>query len=443
MWRIERDACRPDRGPERLGPHEARPRQRDFLYEIEHIGNRWVIKTDWDAPNYRLMTVNDDQIGDRSRWQPLLAHDAKVFIESFQLFQDYIAINERSDGLNRVRVMPWRDLSKAQYLSSDEAVYVARTDNNPEQNTAWLRYSYTSLTTPLSVYDVNMQTGEKRLLKEQQVLGGFDKNNYQTERVWATAQDGSKIPVSLLYKKGLKKDGTAPLYQYAYGSYGMSSSPSFKSTVLSLVDRGFVYAIAHIRGGQEMGRDWYENGKLLKKINTFTDFIAVTDYLVAQNIVAKDKVFAMGGSAGGLLMGAIANMAPEKYLGLAAHVPFVDVVTTMLDESIPLTTNEFDEWGNPKQQSFYDYMLSYSPYDQVKKQAYPAMLVTTGLHDSQVQYFEPAKWVAKLRTHKTDQNVLLFRTNMEAGHGGKSGRFSRMIEIADEYAFVLTVLAQK
>jgi len=416
------------------------PRQRDFQYEADHLGDRWIIKTDWDAPNYRLMAVKDSDIGDRQRWTEVLAHDSKVFIDSFQLFTDYLVLNERSDALDRVRLLPWADLTKARYLASDEPAYVSRTDNNPEQNTDWLRYSYTSLTTPASIFELNMKTGEKRLLKQQEVLGGFDKNNYQTERVWATAKDGSKIPVSLLYKKGLKKDGTAPLYQYSYGSYGISSSPAFRSTVLSLVDRGFVYAIAHIRGGQEMGRQWYEDGKLLKKINTFTDFIAVTDYLVAEKYAAKDKVFAMGGSAGGLLMGAIANMAPEKYRGLMAHVPFVDVVTTMLDESIPLTTNEFDEWGNPKQKAYYDYMLSYSPYDQVKKQAYPAMLVTTGLHDSQVQYFEPAKWVAKLRTHKTDERPLLFRTNMEAGHGGKSGRFSRMIEIAEEYAFVLSLL---
>jgi oligopeptidase B len=419
------------------------PRQRDFQYEAEHLGDRWIIKTDWNAPNYRLMAVKDSEIGDRNRWTEVLAHDPKVFIESFQLFADYLVLNERSDALDRVRLLPWADLTKAQYLASDEPAYVARTDNNPEQKTDWLRYSYTSLTTPSSIFELNMKTGEKRLLKQQEVLGGFDKNNYQTERVWATAKDGSKIPVSLLYKKGLKKDGSAPLYQYSYGSYGISSSPSFRSTVLSLVDRGFVYAIAHIRGGQEMGRHWYEDGKLLNKINTFTDFIAVTDYLVAEKYAAKDKVFAMGGSAGGLLMGAIANMAPEKYRGLMAHVPFVDVVTTMLDESIPLTTNEFDEWGNPKQKAYYDYMLSYSPYDQVKKQAYPAMLVTTGLHDSQVQYFEPAKWVAKLRTHKINQQPLLFRTNMEAGHGGKSGRFSRMIEIAEEYAFVLSLLEPK
>ncbi|OYW95118.1 MAG: oligopeptidase B, partial [Alishewanella sp. 32-51-5] len=272
--------------------------------------------------------------------------------------------------------------------------------------------------------------------------GDFDKANYVTERVWAPAADGVKIPVSLLYRKGFKRDGSAPLYQYAYGSYGASMDPSFRSSVLSLVDRGFVYAIAHIRGGQEMGRHWYEDGKLLKKINTFTDYIAVTDYLVAEKYAAKDKVIGMGGSAGGLLMGAVANMAPEKYRGLVAHVPFVDVVTTMLDESIPLTTNEFDEWGNPKQKEYYDYMLSYSPYDQVSAQAYPALLVTTGLHDSQVQYFEPAKWVARLRELKTDTNPLLFRTNMEAGHGGKSGRFARLTETAEEYAFILNLLAK-
>ncbi|MFN3711067.1 MAG: prolyl oligopeptidase family serine peptidase, partial [Alishewanella aestuarii] len=323
-----------------------------------------------------------------------------------------------------------------------EAAYVTGFDMNAEQNTTLLRYTYTSLTTPPSVYQLDMASGEKTLLKQQEVLGGFDKANYVTERVWATAQDGTRIPVSLLYRKGFKRDGSAPLYQYAYGSYGMSMDPWFRASVLSLVDRGFVYAIAHIRGGQEMGRHWYEQGKLLNKINTFTDFIAVTDHLVAEKYAAKDKVIGMGGSAGGLLMGAVANMAPQKYRALVAHVPFVDVVTTMLDESIPLTTNEFDEWGNPKQQPFYDYMLSYSPYDQVSAQAYPAMLVTTGLHDSQVQYFEPAKWVARLRELKTDNNPLLFRTNMEAGHGGKSGRFARLAETAEEYAFILNLLAK-
>lgn len=416
------------------------PRQRDIKYNADHLNGRWIIQTDWQAPNYRMMSVAADNIGDRNKWQPLIAHSDSVFIEGFEAFNDYLAINERSDGLRRIKVMPWAAPDKASYVASDEAAYVAGFEMNVEQNTNLLRYTYTSLTTPASVYQLNMQTGEKTLLKQTDVPGGFDKNNYATDRVWATARDGVKVPVSLLYKKDFKRDGTAPLYQYAYGSYGNSMDPFFRSAVLSLVDRGFVFAIAHIRGGQEMGRHWYEDGKLLKKINTFTDYIDVTEYLVANHYAAKDKVFGMGGSAGGLLMGAVANMAPEKYRGLVAHVPFVDVVTTMLDESIPLTTNEFDEWGNPKQKAYYDYMLSYSPYDQVSKQDYPAMLVTTGLHDSQVQYFEPAKWVAKLRTHKTDSNPLLFKTTMEAGHGGKSGRFARQAQIAEEYAFILNLL---
>lgn len=417
------------------------PRQRDFKYSANHINGRWVINTDWNAPNFRLMSVAANNIGDRNNWQELVAHNDKVFIQDIELFDNYLAINERSDGLRRIRIMPWQSPDKAFYIAAEEAAYVTGFDVNPEQKTEWLRYSYTSLTTPNSVYRLNMKTGEKQLLKQTEVLGGFDKNNYATERVWATASDGVKVPVSLLYRKGFKRDGSAPLYQYAYGSYGSSSDPAFRSTVFSLVDRGFVYAIAHIRGGQEMGRHWYEQGKLLNKVNTFTDYIAVTDYLVANNYVAKDKVFGMGGSAGGLLMGAVANMAPEKYRALVAHVPFVDVVTTMLDETIPLTTNEFDEWGNPKEKAYYDYMLAYSPYDQLSKQAYPALLVTTGLYDSQVQYFEPAKWVAKLRTHKTDKQPLLFKTNMEAGHGGKSGRFARLAEHAQEYAFILNLLA--
>lgn len=418
------------------------PRQRDFQYDAEHYQGRWIIKTDWQAPNFRLMSVAADKIGDRDQWQPLLAHDEQVFIEDFIAFDNYLAISERSDGLRRIRIMPWQAPDKAFYVASDEPAYVTRFEINPEQNTDWLRYSYTSLTTPETVFKLNMKTGDKQVLKQTEVLGEFEQSNYVTERVWASAADGVKIPVSLLYRKGLALDGTAPLYQYAYGSYGSSSDPSFRSTVFSLVDRGFVYAIAHIRGGQEMGRHWYEDGKLLQKVNTFTDYIAVTDHLVANNYAAKDKVFGMGGSAGGLLMGAVANMAPEKYRALIAHVPFVDVVTTMLDETIPLTTNEFDEWGNPKQKAYYDYMLSYSPYDQVSRQAYPALYVTTGLYDSQVQYFEPAKWVAKLRTHKTNQQPLLFKTNMEAGHGGKSGRFSRLAEYAQEYAFILNLLGQ-
>lgn len=430
------DASKPDSSFNSLAP-----RERGVKYRADHLNGRWIVLTDWQAPNYRIMAVDADKIGDRNNWQPLVAYSDSVFIQDFVAFDNYLAINERSDGLRRIKITPWNAADKAFYVASDEAAYVAGFEVNPQLNTDLLRYTYTSLTTPASVYQLNMQSGEKQLLKQTEVPGGFDKNNYATDRVWATARDGVKVPVSLLYKKDLKRDGTAPLYQYAYGSYGSSSDPRFRDTVFSLVDRGFVFAIAHIRGGQEMGRHWYEDGKLLKKTNTFTDYIDVTDYLVAQGYAAKDKVFGMGGSAGGLLMGAVANMAPEKYRGLVAHVPFVDVVTTMLDESIPLTTNEFDEWGNPKQKAYYDYMLSYSPYDQVGKQAYPAMLVTTGLHDSQVQYFEPAKWVAKLRTHKTDANPLLFKTTMEAGHGGKSGRFARQVQIAEEYAFILNLLS--
>lgn len=416
------------------------PRERDFQYEADHLAGRWIIRTDLNAPNYQIMTVAHADIGDKNKWQPLIAHRDDVFIQDFVVFKDYLAINERVDGLRRIRIMPWANPEQAQVIASDEHVYVTYFERNVQQDTPILRYTYSSLITPSTVYAYNMATGERKILKQQPVPN-YDASLYTTERIWATAADGTKIPVSLLYKKGLRKDGSAPLYQYAYGSYGSSSEPSFRSNIFSLVDRGFVYAIAHIRGGQEMGRHWYEDGKLLKKINTFTDYIDVTKHLVTNGYAHPDKVFGMGGSAGGLLMGAVANMAPELYRGLVAHVPFVDIVTTMLDESIPLTTNEFDEWGNPKLQPYYDYMLSYSPYDQITAQDYPALLVTTGLHDSQVQYFEPAKWVAKLRTHKTDANPLMFKTNMAAGHGGSSGRFSRLKEVAEEYAFILDLLA--
>jgi oligopeptidase B len=339
--------------------------------------------------------------------------------------------------LQKLRIKDWASSNDIRIDAAD-AAYTMYLGNNTEAYTTLLRYIYTSPTTPSTTYDYDMKTGEKRELKREPVLGGFDSANYQSEFRWATARDGTKVPVTLLYRRGTPLDGTAPLYQYAYGSYGSSTDPTFRSAILSLVDRGFVYAIAHIRGGQEMGRAWYENGKLLNKVNTFTDFIDVTRYLVAEKVADPQRVFAMGGSAGGLLIGAVANMAPQDYKGLIAHVPFVDVVTTMLDESIPLTTNEFDEWGNPAtSKAAYDYMLAYSPYDQVSAQRYPAMLVTGGLWDSQVQYWEPAKWVAKLRTLKTDQNPLLMRMNMEAGHGGKSGRFERYREIAEEYTFVL------
>jgi oligopeptidase B len=419
------------------------PRERDVLYDADHLSDRWVLRTNWQASNYRLMTVADDETGDRARWKELLPYDSSVFIAGITLFRDYLAISERSGGLLRIRVVPWHAPEKAFYIRSDEPAYAEYFDVNAEQDKHLLRYSYTSLTTPPSVFEVDMRSGKRRLLKRQEVLGGYEAKDYVTERLWAPARDGTKIPVSLVYRKGFKRDGTAPLYQYAYGSYGSSSDPSFRLPAVSLLDRGFVYAIAHIRGGQEMGRAWYDNGKLLNKKNSFTDFVDVTDYLVKERYAAPDKVFAMGGSAGGLLMGAVANMAPEKYRAIVAHVPFVDVVTTMLDETIPLTTNEFDEWGNPKQKIAYDYMLSYSPYDNVKAQGYPAMLVTTGLWDSQVQYYEPAKWVAKLRATKTDDNPLLFKINMEAGHGGKSGRFQRLRETAEEYAFILNLLGVK
>lgn len=435
------------------------PRRAKFHYHASHIatgahheagGARWIVRTDWQAPNYRLMQVSEKGIGDRAAWKPLVAHSDRVFINDFALFENYYAIDERSEGLRRLRVVPWSGEQagdKPVYIDSTEPAYTTSLGANNEQATDTLRYNYTSLTTPASVYEVNMKTGEKKLLKQQPVLGGFDANNYATERVWVTAKDGARVPVSLVYRKGFARDSngksSSPLLQYGYGSYGASMDPAFRSSVLSLLDRGFVYAIAHIRGGEEMGRAWYETGKKLKKKNTFTDFIAVTEALVAKGYGAKDKIFIEGGSAGGLLMGAVVNMRPDLYRGMVAQVPFVDVVTTMLDESIPLTTNEFDEWGNPKQKSYYKYMLAYSPYDNIRKQAYPAMFVSTGLYDSQVQYFEPAKWVAKLRDMKTDSNPLVFKINMEAGHGGKSGRFRRLHEVAEEYAFMLDLLGMQ
>jgi oligopeptidase B len=423
--------------------HLLAPRLRDFHYEADHIPGRWVIRTDWNAPNYRLMQVDDGQLGERSRWRDLLAHSDTVFINGFQLFTRYLVVDERSEGLRRLRVQPWDDgkpTGAATYVTADEPAYAAFLGVNPEQNSEVLRYVYSSLTTPQTTYDLNLRTGERKLMKRQPVLGGFEQANYVTERVWVKARDGAQVPVSLVYRKGFKKDGSAPMLQYGYGSYGSSADPTFNSAALSLLDRGFVYAIAHIRGGEEMGRAWYENGKKLAKRNTFTDFIDVTESLVQSRYAGRDKVFALGRSAGGLLMGAVVNLRPDLYRGILTDVPFVDVVTTMLDESIPLTTNEFDEWGNPRDKTFYDYMLGYSPYDNVKAQAYPAIMVTTGLNDSQVQYFEPAKWVARLRARKTDAHPLIFKVNMEAGHGGKSGRFTRLRETAEQYAFMIDLI---
>ena len=412
------------------------PRERDLEYYPDHLDGRWIIRTNWQAPNYRLMEASFGEEGDRAKWRELLAHREDAFVDGFDVFRDFLAIEERSDAMRKIRIRPWGN-GKDFYIASDEAAYTTSLGVNAEIDTRIVRYEYTSLTTPMTVYDYDIQTGERQLMKRTLVLGGFDSANYRTELVWTPARDGARIPVSLVYRAGFRRDGTAPMLQYAYGSYGATMDPAFSVARVSLLDRGFVYAIAHVRGGQEMGRRWYENGRLLNKKNTFTDFVDVTRFLVKEGYADARRVSAMGGSAGGLLMGAIANIAPWDYRAIVAQVPFVDVVTTMLDESIPLTTNEFDEWGDPKKKEFYDYMLSYSPYDNVAKQDYPAMLVTTGLHDSQVQYWEPAKWVARLRVRKTDSNPLLYRTTMEAGHGGKSGRFQRFRDVAEEYAFIL------
>lgn len=417
-------------------------RERDVEYSADHLNGRWVIRTNWNAPNFKLMTLAEDNaLGHRDDWRDFIAHQNDVFIEGFELFNDFIAIEERSNALLRIRTLG--DDGKLEYVASDEPAYTMGLNVNASPDTPWLRYAYTSLTTPNSIFEVNTLTGERKLLKRDPVLGGYNPEDYVTERQWATARDGTKIPVSLVYRKGFAKDGSAAMLQYAYGSYGLSSDPRFSLVNVSLLDRGMVYAIAHIRGGQEMGRAWYDNGKLLNKKNTFTDFIDVTRYLVKEGYADPKRVAAFGGSAGGLLMGAIANMSPEDYTMIISQVPFVDVVTTMLDESIPLTTNEFDEWGNPAEQTYYDYMLSYSPYDQIKRQSYPAVFVGTGLWDSQVQYFEPAKYVAKLREFKTDVKPVVFRVNMEAGHGGKSGRFQRYREVSEQYAYMLEVLNVK
>jgi len=420
------------------------PRERGHEYDIQHYGNKFYVRTNYRAENYRLMEVAEGTQTTRTAWKEVIPQRADVFLQNMDVFANHLVLGERKEGLTRIRVINQKrsgDLGKEDtYLEFGEPAYVAGMSYNPEFDTNILRYSYASLTTPGSTFDYNMDTKEKTLLKQQEVLGGFNKDNYVSERVYATVRDGVKVPISLVYRKGTKKDGSAPLLQYAYGSYGSNTEPGFGSGRLSLLDRGFIYAIAHIRGGQEMGRKWYEDGKMLTKKNTFNDFVDCSKFLIASHYTSPDKLFALGGSAGGLLMGAVVNQAPELYRGVVAAVPFVDVITTMLDETIPLTTGEWEEWGNPKNKLYYEYMKSYSPYDNVKKQAYPNLLVTTGLHDSQVQYWEPAKWVAKLRTMKTDNNQLLLRTNMEAGHGGASGRFEALKEVALEYAFMLNLL---
>lgn len=411
------------------------PRQRGHLYSLDHAGDRWVVRSNLDAPNYRLLSVPVGRERDRAAWRELLPHDEKVFIEDFLAFDGFVAVEERCEGESRVRVMPRG--GEDFHLPAEETPSTAWLGENPEVHARSLRYHYSSPVTPRSVYQADIDSGERALLKRQPVMGDFDPANYRCERRWAPARDGERVPVSLVYRKDFRRNGTAPLYQYGYGAYGLSQDPVFSASRLALLDRGFVFAIAHVRGGQEMGRRWYDDGRLLNKMNSFHDFIDVTRFLVAEGYAAPDAVYAAGGSAGGLLMGAVANQAPELYAGIVAAVPFVDVVNTMLDETIPLTTNEFDEWGNPKLQPWYDCMLSYSPCDNVVAQDYPAMLVTTGLHDSQVQYWEPAKWVARLRATRSNDAPLLLRTTMEAGHGGRSGRFEALRETARDYAFII------
>ena len=417
------------------------PRERGLEYSVDHYKEKFYIRTNYKAKNFRLMETSIDKTT-KENWKVVIPHRDDVMLGGFEIFKDFLVVSERIKGLPNIRIIKWEDSSE-HYLDFGEETYSAGLSSNPEFDTDLVRYRYTSFTTPSSVFDYNMNTREKELLKQQEVLGDFDPENYHVERHYATARDDTKVPISLVYRKGVEKNGDNPLLLYGYGSYGSTMSASFRSDRLSLLDRGFVFAMAHIRGGSEMGRYWYEEGKLLNKKNTFTDFIDCAEYLIAEKFTNTDKLFAMGGSAGGLLMGAVLNMRPDLFKGIIAAVPWVDVITTMLDESIPLTTSEFDEWGNPKNEEYYWYMLSYSPYDRVEAKDYPAMLVTTGLQDSQVQYFEPAKWVAKLRALKTDDNILLLHTNMGAGHGGVSGRLRRYKETAMEYAFMLDLIGIK
>ncbi len=413
--------------------------QNDVDYQVDHALGKFFIRTNLNAKNYRLVEAPEAKPS-KENWKDVLPNRAEVFLSSFELFKNYLAVEDESEGLTRIRLIKWSDRSESS-IDFGEPAYVAGMGNNREFDTNVVRYTYQSMTTPPSTYDYTIDTKEKKLLKQREVLNGFSSTNYQTERIMATGRDGTKIPVSIVYRKDkFKKDGTNPCLEYAYGSYGSSTYATFSSNRISLLDRGFVYAIAHVRGGQEMGGQWYEDGKMMKKKNTFFDFIDCGDFLITNKYAAKDKLFAYGGSAGGLLMGAITNMRPELYKGVIAAVPFVDVITTMMDESIPLTTFEWREWGNPNIQDQYEYMLSYSPYDQVEKKDYPNLLVTTGLHDSQVQYWEPAKWVAKLRDMKTDKNLLLLYTNMDAGHGGASGRFRAITEEARRQAFLLDLV---
>jgi oligopeptidase B len=417
-------------------------READHEYDIMHFENKFYIRSNWNAQNFRLMEVAEGKTADKNAWKEVIAHRSDVFIESADVFKKYLVVEERSMGTVNLRIRNQSD-GKEHYVEFKEEAYTVGIGTNTDINSEQLRFEYSSLTTPNSTYDYNMATKERSLKKRQEVVGGHNPDDYETKRLYANGRDGKKIPISIVYKKGFNKNGKAPLLLYAYGSYGTTIDPYFSSTRLSLLDRGFAFAIAHIRGGQFLGRAWYEDGKMQKKLNSFYDFIDCAKYLLEEKYSNKEALFAMGGSAGGLLMGGVANMAPELFKGIVAQVPFVDVITTMSDPTIPLTTNEYDEWGNPENKEAYEYMKRYSPYDNVEKKAYTNMLVTTGLFDSQVQYWEPAKWVAKLRDYKTDKNLLLFKTNMDAGHGGSSGRFQRYKEVALEYAFMFDLVGVK
>lgn len=410
------------------------PRIKNVIYSIIPLENKFLIYTNKDALNFQVMETSLEKTT-IEHWKSFIPHRKDVFLEGIEVFKNYFVLEEKSSGLSQLVVLN-RKSGKKEAITFDEPVYTLFSSSNPEYNTDNFHFGYTSMITPTSQYEQNLTTGQRTLLKQQEILGGYNKNQYTTERLFATAKYGTKIPISIVYKKGFRKDGKQPLLLYAYGSYGTSMNATFSSPRLSLLDRGFIYAIAHVRGGQEMGRQWYEDGKMMKKKNTFTDFIDAGEFLVKEKYTSPEHLYAQGGSAGGLLMGAIINMKPELWKGVISQVPFVDVVNTMLDETIPLTTNEYEEWGNPNNKEAYFYMKSYSPYENIERKKYPNMLVTTGLHDSQVQYFEPAKWVAKLREMKTDNNVLFLKTDMEYGHGGASGRFDYLKDVALVYAFM-------
>lgn len=418
------------------------PRTRGLEYGVDHYGDHLYIRTNLDAQNFRLMKTAVANPG-KENWEEVIAHRDEVLLEGIEIFKDFLVLEERINGLSNIRILPWSGEGE-HYIEFQDEAFTSALSTNMEFDTDVVRIAYTSLVTPASVYDYHMKTRERELLKQAKVIGGYDAGEYHAERLWVTARDGAKVPVSLVYKKNMfKKDGTSPLLLYGYGSYGSSMDPYFSSVRLSLLDRGFVFAIAHIRGGEEMGRQWYDNGKMLNKKNTFYDFIDCGEYLVNEKYSAPDKLFASGGSAGGLLVGAVMNMRPEMWAGVLAAVPFVDVVTTMLDETIPLTTGEYDEWGNPNEEEYYHYMKSYSPYDNIAAAEYPNVLITTGYWDSQVQYWEPAKWAAKLRATSTGNNLILLKTDMDTGHGGASGRYQRFKEVALEYAFLLKLAEEQ